>query len=79
MWQPSWISERNNLDNSESLCHSDVSHKVSAQSDLWFWRRYHLKNLDTRTVLAILNLCVTVLLLTRFCFNPTYGLGGDVV
>ena len=36
-----WPSERNNLSNSESLCRSYSSHKVSAQSDLWFWRRYH--------------------------------------
>ena len=43
-WQPSWISEWNNLSNSESLCGSNASHKVSAQSDLWFWRRYRLKN-----------------------------------
>ena len=43
-WWPSWISEQNNLSKSESLCHSDDSHKVSAESDLWFWRRYRLKN-----------------------------------
>ena len=30
------------------------------------------------TTLAILNLCVTVMLLIKFWLNPTYGLGGDV-
>ena len=38
-WWPSWISERNNYSNSESLCCSDASYKVSAPSDLWFGRR----------------------------------------
>ena len=32
-WLPSWISERNDFSNSESLCHCDASHKVLAQSD----------------------------------------------
>ena len=31
------------------------------------------------TILAILNLCVTVMLPIKFWLNPTYGLGGDVV
>ena len=34
---------RNNFSNSESLCCSDASHQVSAQSDLWFGR-CHFKN-----------------------------------
>ena len=33
---PSWISARINFSKSESLCHSNASHQVSAQSDLWF-------------------------------------------
>ena len=41
---PSWISERNDLNNSESLCHCDASHQVLAPSDLRFRRRYRLKN-----------------------------------
>ena len=77
-WQPSWISERNNLINPESLCRSDASHKVSAQSDLWFWRRYRLKHFKMAAV-SVLNLCVTVMLPIKFWFNQTYGLGGDVV
>ena len=32
-----------------------------------------------RTILAILNLCVTVMPLIRFGLNPTNGLRGDVV
>ena len=43
-WQPSWISEWNDFSKSESLCRTDASHQVSAQSDLWFWRRCRLSN-----------------------------------
>ena len=43
-WWPSWISEQNNFRNSDSLCHSNASHQILAQSDLWFGRRSHLKN-----------------------------------
>ena len=69
-----------NFSNSESLCCSDASHQVLAQSDLWFGRRCHLKNFKMATmILAILNLCVTVMLSIKFWLNPTYGLGGDVV
>ena len=39
LWQPSWISELNDLSNSESPCSQNASYKVSAQSDLQFWRR----------------------------------------
>ena len=31
------------------------------------------------TILAILNLCVTVMHPIKFWLNPTYGLGGDVL
>ena len=31
------------------------------------------------TILAILNLCVTVMRPIKFWLNPTYGLGGDVI
>ena len=37
-WRPSWISERNDFSNSESLCCHNASRQVSAQSNLWFWR-----------------------------------------
>ena len=33
----------------------------------------------TETILAILNLCVTVMPSTKFQLNRTEGLGGDVV
>ena len=42
--RPFWIAKQNDLSNSESLCPSDASHPVSAQSDLRFWRRCHSKN-----------------------------------
>ena len=38
----------------------------------------HLGHLN-RKILAILNLCVTVMLPIKFWFNPTYGLGGNVI
>ena len=31
------------------------------------------------TILAILNICVTVMPPIKFWLNPTYGLGGDVI
>ena len=34
---------------------------------------------QNRTILAILNLCVTVMPPIKFWLNRTYGLGGDVV
>ena len=54
--QPSWIAEWKDLSNSQSLCHSDASHQVSAQSDLRFGRRCHLKNFKMATVEAILDI-----------------------
>ena len=61
-----------------------ASHQVSAQSDLLFGRRCHLKNgghLVYRNImfLAILNLYVTVMPPIMFWLNPTYGLGWDVI
>ena len=57
-WISSWppwqmISERNNFSNSESLRHSDSSHRVSTQSDLEFGRRCRLKNFKMAAVLDI--------------------------
>ena len=54
--QPSWISERNDFSNSESLCHCDASHQDSAQSDLLFGRIYCLKNFKMATMAAILDI-----------------------
>ena len=55
-WQPFWISKRNDFSNSESLCRSDASHQLSAQSDLWFGRRSHLNYFKTAAVVAILDI-----------------------
>ena len=85
-WRPTWISERNYFSNSESVCRSDASHQVSAQSGLWFGRRCRLKNFKhgghlgyrNGTILAILNFCTTMNRPIKFRFNLTYGLG-DVV
>ena len=35
LWRPSWA----HFSNSESPCCHNASHYVSAQSNLWFWRR----------------------------------------
>ena len=87
-WRPPWKAEQNNFSNSESLCHSDVSHKVSVQSDM-VWEMsfeelqdgYRGSHLGYRNgmILAILNLCVTVMFPIKFWLNQTYGLGADVV
>ena len=80
--RPSWISEQNDLNNSESLCPCNASHQVLAQSDLRFGRRCCLKNFKMdgghlgyriRTILAILNLYVTVMPPTKFKLNQTYA------
>ena len=81
-WRQSWISELNNFSHSESLCHSDASHQVLAQSDLWFGRRCLLKNgghlgYPNGTILAILNLWVAPMPSIKFRLNLTYGLGGE--
>ena len=77
-WQPSWISKQNNLNNSDSLCHSDASHKVLAQSDLWFWRRYRLKNFKMAAVAAILDIGTEQFLqfwisVSLWCFPLSFG------
>ena len=38
-WPPSWILKWNNFSNLESPCCHNVSHWVSVQSNLWFWRK----------------------------------------
>ena len=55
-WWPSWVSERNNFSNSESLWCSDASHQVLAQSDLRFGRRYRLKNFKMAVMVTILDI-----------------------
>ena len=75
------ISEWNDSSNFESLCHYDTSRQVSAQWDLGFRRRCSLKvfqdghcgHLGYRngTILAILNLCVTVMPPIKFQLNQT--------
>ena len=53
---PSWIAKRNDLSNSESLCRSNASHQVSAQSNLRFGRRCRLKNSYMAAMAAILDI-----------------------
>ena len=87
----SHLGYRNDFSNSESLCHCDASHQVSAQSDLRFGRRCQfgrrccLKNFKMAghlgyrngTILAILNLHVATMPSIKFHLNPTYHSGGD--
>ena len=85
MW-PSWISEWKDFSNFESLSHCDASHQVSAQSDL-VWEEMLFEEFQNGgllghpngTILAILNLCVSVMPPIKFWLNTTYGLGGDVI
>ena len=54
--RPSWIAKRNDLSNSESLCRSNASSQVSAQSNLRFGRRCRLKNSNMAAMAAILDI-----------------------
>ena len=68
------------MSNSESLCHYDAFHQVSAQSDLGFGRFEEFqdgRHLGYRNgkILAILNLHVATMPPTKFQLNPTYGSG----
>ena len=86
----SWIAKQNDFSNSESLCHSDASHQVSAQSALRFGRRCRFEEFqDGRhgshlecwngINLAVLNLHVSPVPPTKFQLNQTYRSGADVV
>ena len=46
-WRLSWISKRNNLSNSDSPCHPNASHQLSAQSELQFRRCRKCEKLTT--------------------------------
>ena len=80
---PSWISEWNNLSNSESLCRSDASHQILAQSDLRFGRRCPLKNFkmaamewnDFSNSESLCHCDASHQVLAQ----STYDLGGDVI
>ena len=54
--RPSWISEQCNFSKSESLCCSNASHHVLAQSHLWLGRRCHLKYFKMAAMVAILDM-----------------------
>ena len=58
-WPPrwlSWIAEQKDLSDSESLCRSNASHQVSAQSNLRFGRRCRLKNSNMAAMKAIFDI-----------------------
>ena len=92
-WWPSWILEHNNFSNYESLCCSNASYQVLAQSNLQFGKRCRLKNFKMAAdgrhggilghwngmILAIVNLYVTPMHPFKFRLNLTYGLGEDVI
>ena len=72
--------------NSESSCHPDASHQVSAQSDLLFGRRCFEEFQDgghlgywNRTVLAILNSHNIPMPPIKFKLNQTYRSGTDMI
>ena len=80
-WRPFCKSERNDFSNFESLCHCDASHQVSAQSDR-VWEEMSFQEFQdgrqgghpryrNEMILAILNLCVTVMPPIKFQLNRT--------
>ena len=71
---PSWIWEQNDFSNSECL---QLSTKF--QLNMSYCRRGGHLGYRNGTILAILNLCVTVMLPIKCWLNPTYSLEGDVV
>ena len=78
------MSEWNEFDSSESPCLPNASHQVSAQSDLQLGSRCRFKIFKIATILErkdleILNLHVTPMPPTKFCFNLTYHFGADIV
>ena len=84
-WWPSWITKQNNFSNSESLCPSSFG-----SIGLTVWEEMSLEEFQdgchgchlgywNETILAILNLCVTVTPPIKFQLNQTYGLGEDVI
>ena len=79
-WRPSWISEGNDVSNTDSLCHSDVSHQVSTQSDLCFGRKCLLKNFKMVAMAKRNDFSNSESLLSLWCLrlNQTYCLGGNV-
>ena len=54
--RPSWILERKDFSNSESLCHCGASQQVSAKLDLGFRRRCCLKNFKMAAMAANLDI-----------------------
>ena len=61
-WWPSWILEWNDFSNSESLCCSDASHQVSAQSDFGGDVVWRISRWPKATMAAILDIGMD-----RFC------------
>ena len=76
----SGIVELTDFSNSESPCHPDASHQVSAQSDLRFERKCGLKNFKMAIVAAILDIGILAILKLhktpvppiKFQLIPTY-------
>ena len=86
----SHLLEQNDFSNSKSLCHCDAlpSSFGSIKLEVWedmsfeeFQDGCHDSHLGyrNRMILAILNLCVTMMPPIKFQLNQTYGLGGGVV
>ena len=88
--RPSWIAERNDFSNSESLCCSHAFPSSFSTIRLTVWEEILFEEFQdsrhdghlgywNRMILAILNLYAALMLPIKFWHNPTYGLGGDVV
>ena len=85
-WRPSWISNRNNFSYFWSTSHPDASYQISRQLDLfslsvqekrkiYFQDGRHGDHLGfpIRTILAIFDVQVTLMLPTKFQFNWPFG------
>ena len=77
------ISRWNAFSNSDSLCHSNASNQVTAQSNMAWemsFETFHGSHLGypNRTILAILNLCRSYAS-HQVAAQSDLGLGGDVV
>ena len=73
-------SQTERLSNSESLCRSDASHQVSAQSNT-VWKEMLFEEFqDGHRIFERINFSnFESLAPIKFWHNPTYGLGGDVI
>ena len=82
-WRPSWISNRNDFSQFQSISHPDASYEVSSQLAFGFRRRSEKKFQDGHhgghlgfpisIILATFDLQVTLMCPTKFGVNRPFG------